>query len=285
MRSRQGRVAARRVIALADSARLDNFRKQPGAKGFTVFNAIDSRDGSVPEGFDPEFFVLRYGRSPLPGEMGCAISHLAVMREFAAWASDEEILVVAEDDARLSPYFEEDLPVVLRSAAHADVLMLANGYSVMDGPFWDRGARWLTLSPLGRRVACRRGRPRFRWVGLVRARVEVGTVCYAVTASAARRISEHAAAGVYWVADDARMSEELDLRVYHVRPYLAQQAIDEDGSIRADPMKPLLSESSWATRLRIRTRLRRLIPSAKLGFDDARDRVARLKGSKRSAAR
>ena len=82
-RSPRSRIIRRVVIALPDSTRLSGFRAQPGGEDFEVFDAIDNRSGSVTERFDVERFRDFFQRDPRPGEIGCTLSHMGVMRSFA----------------------------------------------------------------------------------------------------------------------------------------------------------------------------------------------------------
>ncbi len=64
---------------------------------------------------DEATFRRRHGMTPLPGELGCYLSHVEVMRRHLA--SDAEFALVLEDDVRLT----ERLPAALHGLmAHAD---------------------------------------------------------------------------------------------------------------------------------------------------------------------
>lgn len=267
-RTLPGSRVERRVISLKGSPRLKGFFDQDPAASFVVFDAVDTRDGTLPPEFDMQAFTRRYDRAPLPGEVGCVLSHLAVMREFVKTANDRDLLIVAEDDALLSPHFDTDLPAVIRLSTHADIVVLANSMSTMDGPYFDRGLNWLTVSPLGSVMFRLFPRPRWRRISLVEAQADLGTICYVVSARGARSLLLRASQGVSWVADDYRLPRELGLRTYHVRPYLAQQNPDESSGIRQHAEQPIPSQTSWRTRLRIRTRLRRWLPAIRLAACD-----------------
>ena len=78
--------------------------------------AVDARALSTEQraALDEPAFRRRHGMSPLPGELGCYLSHVAVMRAFLA--SDAEFALVLEDDVRL----HASLPAVLHGLmAHA----------------------------------------------------------------------------------------------------------------------------------------------------------------------
>ncbi len=88
-----------------------------GALGiaFTRVPAVDGRalPAAVP-GVDPALYRLSHGRDVLPGEVGCALSHLRALRTFLATECSHA--VVLEDDA-----------LVTRAAADAVAALLAPG--------------------------------------------------------------------------------------------------------------------------------------------------------------
>ena len=118
------------VISLPGSDRRPGFFAQPLGEIFEVFDAFHGATEDWSPYFDAERFERHYLRRPEPAEIGCAISHAWVIREFAAGSgSDSDLLLVAEDDAR----FTEDFPVVLRAVmawrAKNDVMVLGDGWT------------------------------------------------------------------------------------------------------------------------------------------------------------
>jgi glycosyl transferase, family 25 len=73
--------------------------------------AVDARSFTPAQRalLDEPAFHRRHGMTPLPGELGCYLSHIEVMRRFLA--SDAEAALVLEDDVRL----HDSLPGVLRA--------------------------------------------------------------------------------------------------------------------------------------------------------------------------
>jgi len=92
------------VVALKGENRLEQFFNAPGSAGFDIFWGVDGRalptPGESPE-FDAAYFEKRKGRLARPGEVGCALSHTYVWRDFLE--SGEEWALVAEDDALIHP--------------------------------------------------------------------------------------------------------------------------------------------------------------------------------------
>lgn len=66
-------------------------------------------DMADPRLVDVEAFKRKHGKMPLPGEVGCYLSHVWAMRRFLE--TDREYLLILEDDLRLGA----DLPRVLQA--------------------------------------------------------------------------------------------------------------------------------------------------------------------------
>ncbi len=81
---------------------------------------IDMTDQSL---VDVAAFKRKHGKMPLPGEVGCYLSHVWAMRRFLE--SDRDYLLILEDDLRIG----SDLPGVLQALIHErdqwDVVMLS----------------------------------------------------------------------------------------------------------------------------------------------------------------
>lgn len=241
-RSPRSRIIRRVVIALPDSTRLSGFRAQPGGEDFEVFDAIDNRSGSVTERFDVERFRDFFQREPRPGEIGCTLSHMGVMRSFAEeTGADRDLLLVAEDDAR----FAEDAEVVVRRIAPyvstTSLVILADPYGPggrRDRSIASQSEHFVQLSLLARRLRhpSRLGVVTFgRWgAGLT------GTGYYMVTRAAARLITraldEDFGGRPWWVADyHGFYRDELGIDVLAVRPNLAgwegESSIQDDDHV------------------------------------------------------
>ncbi|MBA9080825.1 hypothetical protein FHR79_000930 [Micrococcus aloeverae] len=193
-----------------------------------MFDAIDNRSGSVTERFDVERFRDFFQRDPRPGEIGCTLSHMGVMRSFAEEVgADHDLLLVAEDDAR----FAEDAEAVVQRIAPyvstTSLVILADPYGPggrRDRSVASQSEHFVQLSLLARRLRhpSRLGVVTFgRWgAGLT------GTGYYMVTRAAARLITraldEDFGGRPWWVADyHGFYRDELGIDVLAVRPNLA----------------------------------------------------------------
>jgi glycosyl transferase, family 25 len=92
--------------------RLARFSAQMQRLGlpFTRLAAVDAR-AFTPEQqrqLDEPAYRRKHGMTPVPGELGCYLSHVAVMRAFLA--SDARFALVLEDDVKL----HDSLPAVLQ---------------------------------------------------------------------------------------------------------------------------------------------------------------------------
>jgi len=91
--------------------------------------AVDAR-AFTPEQrgrLDEAGFGLRHGMTPLPGELGCYLSHLEVMRRFLA--SDARAALVLEDDVQLHDSLPAVLEALLATPARWDVVKLSAVHS------------------------------------------------------------------------------------------------------------------------------------------------------------
>ncbi len=88
---------------------------------------LDLGDRSL---LDLDAFERKHGKPPLPGEVGCYLSHVWAMRRFLE--TDQAFLLILEDDLRVGP----DLPVVIDAlmerAEQWDVAMLSGIHSGRD---------------------------------------------------------------------------------------------------------------------------------------------------------
>jgi glycosyl transferase family 25 len=107
---------------------------------WTRLAAVDARalDGAQRAALDEAAFESRHGKTPVPGELGCYLSHLEVMRAFLA--SRAQFALVLEDDVLL----HDDLPAVLaglvRVASRWDMVKLSAVHSGTPVPY-------LTVAP------------------------------------------------------------------------------------------------------------------------------------------
>lgn len=96
---------------------------------WTRLRAIDARDMTKEQAarLDEATYRRRHGMTPLPGELGCYLSHVEVLRRFLA--GDADFALVLEDDVLL----HDSLPVVLqgllRHRARWDMVKLSGVHS------------------------------------------------------------------------------------------------------------------------------------------------------------
>ncbi|NHQ58088.1 glycosyltransferase family 25 protein [Micrococcus luteus] len=238
-RSPRSRIIRRVVIALPDSTRLSGFRAQPGGEDFEVFDAIDNRSGSVTERFDVERFRDFFQRDPRPGEIGCTLSHMGVMRSFAEEVgADHDLLLVAEDDARLVEGFESIVGRLTHHVPVTSLVVLADPYGPAgrrDRSFGSKSEHFVQVSLFARRFRCpaQGGVVTMgRWsAGLT------GMGLYLVTRSAARVIvrslEDRYRGRPWWMADyHGFYRDDLGIDVLAVRPNLADW--EGDSSIQDD---------------------------------------------------
>lgn len=227
-RSPRSRIIRRVVIALPDSTRLSGFRAQPGGEDFEVFDAIDNRSGSVTERFDVERFRDFFQRDPRPGEIGCTLSHMGVMRSFAEEVgADHDLLLVAEDDARLVEGFESIVGRLTHHVPVTSLVVLADPYGPAgrrDRSVGSKSEHFVQVSLFARRFRCpaQGGVVTMgRWsAGLT------GMGLYLVTRSAARGIvrslEDRYRGRPWWLADyHGFYRDDLGIDVLAVRPNLA----------------------------------------------------------------
>lgn len=109
-------IADKVVISLASAERRNTTVPKLVDAGFRVLDAIDGRLMSkeeIAERFDTALFEDTFLHYPKPGEIGCTLSHLIAISDFAAAAGGaDDWIVITEDDAALSPWWGRDLPRV-----------------------------------------------------------------------------------------------------------------------------------------------------------------------------
>lgn len=96
------------------------------------FQRVAALDGKLatPEQqalLDEEAYQLRHGKSSLPGELGCYLSHVKVIREFLK--SEHSFAVILEDDAILENGFVQVLQFMSRHPNLWDMVKLSGVHS------------------------------------------------------------------------------------------------------------------------------------------------------------
>lgn len=86
---------------------------------------------------DEPAFHRRHGMTPLPGELGCYLSHVEAMRRFLA--SDAAAALVLEDDVRLHDSLPAVLAALMRCPGRWDVVKLSAVHSGTPVPVADLG--------------------------------------------------------------------------------------------------------------------------------------------------
>lgn len=117
------------VISLENSRRIKGFWEHNSDQfNFELFDGFDGRVRQGSEYFDKEKAERIFGKPVFGGEVGCAISHLQVIREFAySDGQDSDLLLVAEDDARLVPDARIVVDRILSKFNNIELLILAEG--------------------------------------------------------------------------------------------------------------------------------------------------------------
>lgn len=96
--------------------------------------AIDGRQLTIPvEDYDAPMCFFYIGREMHPGEIGCYLSHLKVLRMFLE--SDKEFALICEDDAALTPECYEAIQQAIAHAETWDLLRLCGGRRKTSFPY------------------------------------------------------------------------------------------------------------------------------------------------------
>lgn len=115
-----------------DTARLQRAAQQLAPTGlhWTRLSAVYGRDLPPAEQqrlLDHAAYRRKHGMEPAPGELGCYLSHLAVLRAFLA--SDHRFALVLEDDVLLTPALPPVLQGLLRHPGRWDMVKLSAVHS------------------------------------------------------------------------------------------------------------------------------------------------------------
>ncbi len=107
---------------------------------FTRLAAVDARAFTPAQRalLDEAAFHRRHGMTPLPGELGCYLSHIEVMRRFLA--SDAEAALVLEDDVRLHDTLPAVVAALMAQPGRWDVVKLSAVHSGTPVAVADLGA-------------------------------------------------------------------------------------------------------------------------------------------------
>ncbi|WP_071893904.1 glycosyltransferase family 25 protein [Neomicrococcus aestuarii] len=201
------KVVKRAVIALNDSPRIAAFLEQNSANSFEVFDAFDGRNGQGATEFDLSRAAEITGRPLVGGEIGCAISHFRLMKQFSLeTGADSDLMLIAEDDARFERDFEETLERILTRVRPIDLIVLSEAWggvnfgssiSIFRNPTAWLGSMSFLAKPVGPLLNSYKHR-----VGHVKDYVW-GAGLYLVSREAARRIVSlsDSSARSHWLSD------------------------------------------------------------------------------------
>lgn len=203
------------VISLEkDSYRRELFFKQSGTEDFSLFYAVNTMGREYSElsnFFDIEKFKLRYGREPVKGEIGCALSHLSVYKKIF---NDDEIALndyclVCEDDVLFSKDFFYVLNgILINNQTKDDFIILGQSIDVAKEIDDFLSTRLFSKSIDNKYYYAYPYMPYY-----------AGTVCYLIKKSAIIQLLKHKP---YWVADDYKLFDKsFGLQMSLVRPLVA----------------------------------------------------------------
>lgn len=214
------------MIGLPDSRRLEVFFQSPLSAHFHVRDAVDGRGdravGLLNE-FDRDLCIERTGRMPTGPEMGCALSHARVLTAFADKpGSDDDLIVVAEDDALLSDDLAPVLDEIARRSTPVDYVILADPFGEAGWtPRFGHSRNSLSLPWTAARFRAPSGIT-YRWgrgFGDY-----YGTGLYVASRRAARNMKAliDQSGKVHWVADDySYWAQQAGIDLQFLRPNLA----------------------------------------------------------------
>lgn len=125
---------------MKNSSRRDTFFSQDYSKNFTIFDAIDGRDSTKTTFFNKESFRKFYNREPLPGEIGCALSHYELLKSYSENPESSDYAIIVEDDAKFAPNIEEVISNIIDKYPSLDVVLLgypSSSYGYINLASWD----------------------------------------------------------------------------------------------------------------------------------------------------
>ncbi|MFM8575177.1 MAG: glycosyltransferase family 25 protein [Limnohabitans sp.] len=92
-------------------------------------NKLSMDDSSL---IDVDSFRRKHGKMPLPGELGCYLSHVQAMRSFLD--TDKDFVLIMEDDLRIGPDLPAVVDALLAQASQWDMVMLSGIHSASKLP-------------------------------------------------------------------------------------------------------------------------------------------------------
>ncbi|GGH62948.1 glycosyltransferase family 25 protein [Rothia aerolata] len=209
------------VIALKSSSRLKKFQQQEFSNGFSIWDAFNGVEEPVPDFVDLKSFEQGLGRPPLPGEFGYSVSHYLLCKNFVETGKIDELMLVAEDDARFSNKAESVISRVVRWTDWSKV-----GIVVLASPGLAAGERRFRSIPQKAAVMSILSRP-VGWNGIYPFilgsfdGMAIGTGCYLISFQAAQKYVDLVEYGdkIAWVADHYNIwAKKAGVEVQLLRP-------------------------------------------------------------------
>jgi glycosyl transferase, family 25 len=107
---------------------------------FTRLSAVDARQLTPAQraAFDEDAYRRKHGMAPVPGEIGCYLSHVEVMRAFVAGSAP--FALVLEDDVLLGSSLPAVLAALMSHAGRWDMVKLSAVHSGTPVPVLDLAA-------------------------------------------------------------------------------------------------------------------------------------------------
>ena len=264
------------VLSLPGSPRRKSFQQRTGWPASIFFDAVKPDEEDLARRWDAAAFYARNGRDAKSGEIGCALSHARIIRDYAASSADSDgYLLVLEDDAVLCPEFDAALNRIVNAGVNADFILLGTVWGKIGEASTNSTVTNVPISWLAHRVKPFLPLTKTFRIGLMRPNNFTGTLGYLVTKTAAQRYAEVIPETVHWVADDWHMLYDAGFRVYLIRPNIIEEESEAISSIRsvtnASKSEPHSdnadTKSSW------RLNYRRIRAELGVTSRDVRDRI------------
>lgn len=214
----------KRVIALKRKNRLESFYSRKSARHFQVFWGADGFEEDLDNEFDTQRHSSHYNWEPRAGVVGAAISHARVICTFAKGEGDaSDTLVVAEDDALISDFFDEVLAATF-SIRHNGFVNFSHLSAGERRPnFRSRTELERQISLLSRPILAGKGLRKRLFRAGPYAGILWGAGLYSISRGAARTFMNYIEDEnrVYWVADDFNLFwREMGIPSLVVKPGL-----------------------------------------------------------------
>ncbi|ANU37674.1 glycosyltransferase family 25 protein [Vibrio scophthalmi] len=202
-----------KIVSLIDSS----LRNVNRGFDYSFFDAIDNKKIFSNISFNSDKFVERYKRLPTNGEIGCALSHATVLREFGSDVQSGWICVLEDDaivDSRINEFFN-----LIDNEEINEATVIILGYSKtkkanhfvhrLKYPFYD--SHYLGEYKLGKTIGNL-----------------FGTVGYLANRSAS--IKFNSLDEIAWVADDWQRLSHMGINVLHLSKPLVYEDLNSEST-------------------------------------------------------